>query len=196
MMPSRATHIVTNCRISFFFYGLIIFHFIHTHIHTPLCRCAQLCATLWNFPGKITGIGCHFLLHPGIKPMSLASPALVGGLFTTEPSECVYLIAQLCPAVCDLVDSSLPGSFVHADSPGKNTGVGCHALLQGIFPTQGANPGSEPRSSTLQADSLPSKPTGRPMSTGVGSLQGIFLHCRCILYQLSHSFTTFLYPFI
>ena len=26
------------------------------------------------------------------------------------------------------------------DSPGKNTGVGCHALLQGIFPTQGLNP--------------------------------------------------------
>jgi len=27
------------------------------------------------------------------------------------------------------------------DSPGKNTAVGCHALLQGIFPTQGSNPG-------------------------------------------------------
>ena len=26
------------------------------------------------------------------------------------------------------------------DSPGKNTGVGCHALLQGFFPTQGLNP--------------------------------------------------------
>ena len=26
------------------------------------------------------------------------------------------------------------------DSPGMNTGVGCHALLQGIFPTQGSNP--------------------------------------------------------
>ena len=35
------------------------------------------------------------------------------------------------------------------DSPGKNTGVGCHAFLQGIFPTQGL----EPRSLTLQADS-------------------------------------------
>ena len=36
---------------------------------------------------------------------------------------------------------SLPGSSVHEDSPGKNTGVGCHAFLQGIFPTQGSNPG-------------------------------------------------------
>ena len=32
-------------------------------------------------------------------------------------------------------------SSVHGDSPGKNTEVGCHALLQGIFPTQGSNPG-------------------------------------------------------
>ena len=31
------------------------------------------------------------------------------------------------------------GSSVHGDSPGKNTGVGCRALLQGIFPTQGSN---------------------------------------------------------
>ena len=30
---------------------------------------------------------------------------------------------------------------VHGDSPGKNTGVGCHALLQGDLPTQGLNPG-------------------------------------------------------
>ena len=36
---------------------------------------------------------------------------------------------------------SPPGSSVHGDSPGKNTGVGCRFLLQGIFPTQGSNPG-------------------------------------------------------
>ena len=39
------------------------------------------------------------------------------------------------------VDCSSPGSPVHVASPGKNTGVGCHAILQGIFPTQGLNPG-------------------------------------------------------
>ena len=38
------------------------------------------------------------------------------------------------------MDCMLPGSSVHGDSPGKNTRVGCHALLQGIFPTQGSNP--------------------------------------------------------
>ena len=39
------------------------------------------------------------------------------------------------------MDCSPPGSFVHGDSPGKDTGVGCQVLLQGIFPTQGSNPG-------------------------------------------------------
>ena len=36
---------------------------------------------------------------------------------------------------------SMPGSSVHGDSPDKNTGVGCQALVQGIFPTQELNPG-------------------------------------------------------
>ena len=36
------------------------------------------------------------------------------------------------------MDHSLPGSSVHGDSPGKNTGLGCRALLQGIFLTQGS----------------------------------------------------------
>ena len=51
------------------------------------------------------------------------------------------LISQLCPTLCNPMDCSLPGSSVHGDSPGKTTGVGCHALLQGIFLTQGSNPG-------------------------------------------------------
>ena len=50
------------------------------------------------------------------------------------------LVSQSCPTFCDLTDCSPPGSSVHGDSPGNNTGVGCHALLQGIFPTQGSNP--------------------------------------------------------
>ena len=42
--------------------------------------------------------------------------------------------------LCDAMNCSLPGSSVHGDSPGKNTEVGCHFLLQGIFLTQGSNP--------------------------------------------------------
>ena len=41
--------------------------------------------------------------------------------------------------LCDPMGCSLPGSSVHGDSPGKNTGVGSHALFQGILPTQGSN---------------------------------------------------------
>ena len=51
------------------------------------------------------------------------------------------LVAQSCPTLCDPMNCSPPGASVHGDSPGKNTGVGYHALSQGIFPTQGSNPG-------------------------------------------------------
>ena len=53
----------------------------------------------------------------------------------------VCLVAWLCLTLCDPMNCGPPGSSVHGDSPGKNTGVACHALLQGIFPTQGSNPG-------------------------------------------------------
>ena len=71
--------------------------------------------------------------EPGIK---LVFPALAGGFFTTEPPGKVKE-AQSCLTLCDPVDCSLRPW----DSLGKNTGVGCHFLLQGIFPTQGSNPG-------------------------------------------------------
>ena len=53
----------------------------------------------------------------------------------------MYLVTQSCPIICKTMDCSLPGSSVHGDSTGKNTRMGCHALLQEIFPTQGSNPG-------------------------------------------------------
>ena len=51
-----------------------------------------------------------------------------------KPYMCAKLL-QSCPTVCDPMDCSPPGSSVH----GKKTRVVCHALLQGIFPTQGLN---------------------------------------------------------
>ena len=55
--------------------------------------------------------------------------------------------SPLCYAVlsCSVMSNSLwpmapPGSSVHGGFPGKNTGVGCYALFQGMFPTQGSNP--------------------------------------------------------
>ena len=90
------------------------------------------------------------------------------------------------------LSNSLPPHGLY--SLDQNTGVGSCSLLQGNL----LNPGIKPRSSTLQADSLPSEPPGKLKNTGLGSLsllQGIFLtqvsnwdllHCRQILYQLSY----------
>ena len=61
------------------------------------------------------------------------------------------------------MDCSPPGSSPW-DSPGKNNGVGCHSLLQGIFPTQGLNQGLL-HLLHLQVDSLPLSHLGSPGKT-------------------------------
>ena len=73
---------------------------------------------------------------------------------------CAKLL-QSCLTLCDPMDCSQPGSAVHGDSLGKNTGVGCHFLLQGDLP----DPGIKPESPALQADSLPSEPPGKQKIT-------------------------------
>ena len=98
------------------------------------------------------------------------------------------LVAQLCLTLCDPMHYTV------------------HGILQArilewvVFPfsRRSSNPGIEPRSPALQADSLPAEPQGKPKNTRVGSLsplQWIFptqelngglLHCRLILYQLSY----------
>ena len=56
------------------------------------------------------------------------------------------------------MDCTLPGSSVHVDSLGKNTGVGLPCPPPGDLP----NPGIEPRSPALQVDPSPSEPPGKP----------------------------------
>ena len=58
-----------------------------------------------------------------------------------SPSYMKVLIPQSCPAVCNLMDCGLPGNFCPWNSSGKNIGMGCHFLLQWIFPTQESNLG-------------------------------------------------------
>ena len=50
------------------------------------------------------------------------------------------LVTKSCPILCNCMDYSPPGSCICGIFPGKYTGVVCHFLLQGIFPTQGLNP--------------------------------------------------------
>ena len=96
-------------------------------------------------------------------------------------------VTQSCPTLCDPMDY-----IVH--------GILLARLLQWVaflFSKGSSQPRFKPRSLTLQVDSLPAEPQGKPKNTGVGSLsllQQIFLtqelnqgllHCRLILYQLS-----------
>ena len=98
-------------------------------------------------PPNLPGLSSY--LHHELWPPSLTSLIKPRVIF---PPVC-------CVVLCDPMDCRPPGSSVHGDSPGKNTEVGCHALLQGIFPTQGSKP--------------------------------VLLHCRWILYHLSHQGSPF-----
>ena len=97
---------------------------------------------------KNTGVGSLVpspeLSDPGIEP---GSPALQADSLPAElpekPKCCSQFssVAQSCLTLCNPINRGAWWATVHGDSPGKNTGVGCHALLQGIFPTTGLNPG-------------------------------------------------------
>ena len=67
---------------------------------------------------------------------------------------------QSCLTLFNPMDCSPSGSSVHGDSLGKNTGIGCHDLLQGSFLTQGSNP-SFLRFLHWQAGYLPLVPPGK-----------------------------------
>ena len=74
-------------------------------------------------------------------------------LIKEEFRRVTYLKSQYIVSIsCSVVSNSLqhhglwPSSLLHPwNSPGKNTGVDCHSLLQRNFPTQGSNPGVLPR---------------------------------------------------
>ena len=66
-------------------------------------------------------------------------------------AECVYLCIHWPSCIRHF---ATPWNY-----PGQNTGVGSLSLLQGIIPTQGSNRGLSP---TLQSDSLPAEPQGKP----------------------------------
>ena len=69
------------------------------------------------------------------------------------------LVPQSCLTLCDRTGCDPPGSSVLGGSPGKHAGVGCHFLLQEIFPTEGLT-----QAPALQADSLTSESPGKPTS--------------------------------
>ena len=81
------------------------------------------------------------VLLPWTKQFSAYKRMKSGHLQQHEWTCVLCLVSQSCLTLCDPLDCSLPVCSVPGGSLGKNTGAGCHALLQRIFPTQGSNPG-------------------------------------------------------
>ena len=109
---------------------------------------------LW-FSRQTTGVGYHFLLQGIFWPRDQTCISYTGRRVHYH-----WAIWKSCLTLCDPRDCSLPGFLCPWNSPGKNTGLGCHSLLQGIFPTQGLNLGLL----QWQADSWPSDLPGKPLS--------------------------------
>ena len=100
-------------------------------------------------------------------------------------------VTQSCPTLCNAMHYTVRGILQ------------ARILEWAAFPSPGdlSNPGIKPRSPSLQVDSLPAEPQGKPRNTGVGSVSLLYqifptqesswglLHCRQILYQLSYQFS-------
>ena len=104
----------------------------------------------WNSPGKNTGVSSHSLLQ-GIfltEGLNLGLPHCKQNLFRVSHQECHHI--YVCCAVLShlVISNSLRPHGMQLtrllrlwNSPGKNTEMCCYVLLQGIFTTQGLNPG-------------------------------------------------------
>ena len=120
----------------------------------------------FHFPIRNVEIGFLIITEIYPKYRHLMIHTKISALLTEMGYKTIYcldlyrIIVLSCSVMSDCypVDCSLPDSSVHRDSLGKNTGVGCHALFQGNFP----NPGIEPGSPTLHADTLLSELPGKP----------------------------------
>ena len=86
-------------------------------------------------PAALTALACSprclLELPVGLSPcMRGASPRAEWFSTSSVQLSVLCLVAQLYLTLCDPTDCSLLGSSVHGESPGRNIGVGCHALLQ------------------------------------------------------------------
>ena len=76
----------------------------------------------WDFPGRSTGVGCHCLLQ--LRMLMTHKPFICPHFLTLDlRGAVVCLAAQLYLTLCYPMDCSPPGSSVHGDSSGRNTGA-------------------------------------------------------------------------
>ena len=111
--------------------------FIHMSVFVPVPHCFDYCSFVVLSEVSESYTSCFvFVTHYGFG---------TSGSFMVPYKFLNYLFyavfSHSCLTLCNPLDCSPPLSSVHGDSPGKNTGVGFHTLLQGIFPRQGSNPG-------------------------------------------------------
>ena len=114
----------------------------------------QLCPTPPPHPGKhsvypLRGAKCpngpryfsitKFLSSP--HHPSRRFSLFPSSIFSTLNPTCHQVHAQYCPTLCSILDLQPAALFSPWDVPGKNIAVRCHFLLQGIFASQGSNPG-------------------------------------------------------
>ena len=89
-------------------------------------------------PGGLPSMGSHRVGHDWSDLAAAAAACVCVCVCARARARTKSL--QLYPTLWDPMDCSLPGSSAHGNSPGRNTGVGYHALLQGIFLTPGSDP--------------------------------------------------------
>ena len=93
-------------------------------------------------------------------PSSLCSHSFSLGSFHASSHALCVSVTQLCPTLCDPMDCSPPGFSLSMGFSRQEywSRLPWAALLQGIFPTPGIEPGSQ----ALRVDSLPSESPGKP----------------------------------
>ena len=106
-------------------YSFILFKFnFYWSLINLQCCVSFKCMATWT-----VSIIFHIIFHHRLLQDRGASQGVL----------CCVVFSCSVLSLCDLMDCSPPGTSVHGNPPGKNTGVGYHALLQGIFPIQGLN---------------------------------------------------------
>ena len=103
-----------------------------------LCICDCPCISFWGFD-----FGLFFNnLYQSSKTIFQFDQKHLSALYPASLYQTQYCVKSLqsCLTLCDPGGPQPARLFSPLDSPGKNTVGGCHALLQGIFPTQGLNP--------------------------------------------------------
>ena len=133
----------------------------------------------------------HFTL--GHNHFLTFSPDPFPHILIVQTLSCVCLVTQLCPTLCDPMDRSLPCSSLHSHGERQKYWSGLSCPPPGDLP----NPGIEPRSPILQADSLPSEPPGKPKlcKTDHQTQKLCSILCAALVHALATAGNTFLLPF-